>query len=120
MPFIISRTNRSISHEQEKQLKTRLGKAIELVPGKSKQYLMLGFEDNCHLWLRGDDSQSVVYIEAAIWGNEGHLGYDEFTAEVTRIFHDVLGTRPDCIYIRFIDIPDWGVAEINFDRNKYL
>lgn len=72
-------------------MKTRLGKAIELVPGKSEQYLMLAFEDNCHLWLRGDDSQPVVYIEAAIWGNEGHLGYDEFTAEVTRIFHGRAG-----------------------------
>ena len=120
MPFIISRTNRSISREQERQLKNRLGKAIELVPGKSEQYLMLGFEDNCHLWLRGDDSCPMVYIEASIWGNEAHLGYDEFTAEVTRIFHDVLGIQPDCIFIRYSDIPDWGVAGHNFDRNKYL
>lgn len=120
MPFIISRTNRNISREQEHQLKTRLGKAIELVPGKSEQYLMLGFEDNCHFWLRGDDRQPMVYIEAAIWGNEAHLGYNEFTVEMTRIFHDVLGVAPDYIYIRYSDIPDWGVAGHNFDRNKYL
>lgn len=120
MPFIISRTNRSISREQEKQLKASLGKAICLVPDKSEQYLMLGFEDNCRLWLRGDDSQPKAYIEAAIWGNEAHLGYDAFTAEVTRIFHDVLGIAPDCIYIRYSDIPDWGVAGHNFDRNQYL
>lgn len=79
---------------------------------------MLGFEDNCRLWLRGDDSQPMVYIEAAIWGNEGHLGYDKFTAEVTRIFNDVLGISPDCIYIRYSDIPDWGVDGMNFDRNN--
>ncbi len=120
MPFIISRTNRPISKGQEKELKTRLGKAIELVPGKNEQYLMLGFEDNCRLWLSGDDCQPMAYIEAAIWGNEQHLGYDEFTTEVTHIFHDVLGIAPDCIYIRFSDIPDWGVAGMNFDRNKYL
>lgn len=70
MPFIISRTNCPIGREQEVQLKTRLGKAIELVPGKSEEYLMLGFEDNCRLWLRGDDSRPMVYIEAAIWGND--------------------------------------------------
>lgn len=120
MPFIISRTNRRISRIQEQQLKIRLGKAIELVPDKSEQYLMLGFEDNCRLWLRGDDSQPMAYIEAAIWGNEGHLGYDKFTAEVTRIFHEELGISPDCIYIRYSDIPDWGVGGMNFDRNKYL
>ena len=120
MPFIISRTNRSISREQELQLKSRLGKAICLVPGKSEQYLTLAFEENSHLWLRGDNSQPMAYIEAAIWGNEGHLGYDKFTAEVTRIFHEVLGIAPDGIYIRYSDIPDWGVAGMNFDRNKYL
>ena len=119
MPFIISRTNCCISRQQELQLKTRLGKAIELVPGKSEKYLMLGFEDNCRLYRGGDNSQSMAYIEAAIWGNEAHLGYDRFTAEVARIFHEVLGIAPDCIYIRYSDIPDWGVAGMNFDRNNY-
>lgn len=120
MPFITSRVNRSISREQELQLKNRLGKAICMVPGKSEQYLMLNFEADSHLYLRGDDSQPMAYIEAAIWGNEAHLGYDQFTAEVTRIFHEVLGIQPDHIYIRYSDIPDWGVAGMNFDRNKYL
>lgn len=120
MPFIISRTNCGISREQELQLKSRLGKAIELVPGKSEQFLLLGFEPDSHLYLRGSDSQPIAYIEAAIWGNEAHLGYDQFTAEVTRIFHDVLGIAPENIYIRYSDIPDWGVAGQNFDGNKYL
>lgn len=110
MPFIISRTNCGISREQELQLKSRLGKAIELVPGKSEQYLMLGFEPDCHLYLRGDDSQPMAYIEVSIWGNEGHLGYDLLTAEITRIFHDVLDIAPENIYLRYSDIPVWGVA----------
>ena len=118
MPFIISRTNRSISREQELQLKSRLGRAIELVPGKNEQYLLLGFEPNCHLYLRGDDSQPMAYIEVSIWGNERHLGYDQLTAEITRIFHDVLSIAPECIYIRYSDIPDWGAAGQNFDRNR--
>lgn len=120
MPFIISRTNCDITRTQELQLKSRLGKAISLVPGKSEQFLLLGFEPNSHLWLRGDDSQPIAYIEAAIWGNEAHLGYDQFTAEVTHIFNEELGIEPECIYIRYADIPDWGVAGMNFDRNRYL
>lgn len=120
MPFIISRTNIPVSKEQQTQLKLQLGKAIELVPGKSEQYLLLGFEDRCCLYLRGDDSRPIAYIEAAIWGNEEHRGYDRFTAEVTRIFRDVLGVDPECIYIRYSDIPDWGAAGMNFDRKQYL
>lgn len=119
MPFIISRVNVPISREQEIELKTRLGKAIELVPGKSEDYLLLGFEENCRLWLRGDDSEPIAYIEANIFGNEGHSGYDSFTAEITRIFHEVLVIAPDHIYINYTDIPDWGAGGRNFDRNRF-
>ena len=61
MPFIISRASGQISREQEIRLKTELGKAIELGPGKSEQYLLLGFQDKYHLWLRSDDSERLVF-----------------------------------------------------------
>ena len=118
MPFLISRVNIPVSRRQEVELKTRLGKAIELVPGKSEEYLLLGFEDNCRLWLRGGDSEPIAYIEANIFGNERHLGYDAFTAEVTHAFHDVLGVAPDRIYINYTDAPAWGAGGGNFDRNR--
>lgn len=119
MPFMISRVSVPISREQEIELKTGLGKAIELVPGKSEQYLLLGFEDKYRLWLRGDDSEPVAYIEANIFGNEDHAGYDAFTFRVTEIFHEVLGISPDHIYISYTDIPDWGVSGMNFDRHRF-
>lgn len=119
MPFIISRVNIPISREQELELKAWMGKAIELVPGKSEEYLLLGFEDNCRLWLRGNDSEPIAYIEANIFGNERHSGYDAFTAEVTMMFHEVLGVAPDHVYINYADIPDWGAGGVNFDRAQF-
>lgn len=119
MPFILSHISKLVSKEQETRLKSGLGRAISLVPGKSEQYLLCGFEDNAHLYLRGDDSEPVAYIEAAIFGNESHAGYDAFTAEVCRLYSDVLGIAPDYIYIRYSDIPDWGVAGVNIDRNRF-
>jgi len=119
MPFITARVNTAIDAEQEKELKTRMGKAIELVPGKSEEYLLLNFEDHCHLYLRGDNSRPIAYIEVSIWANENHLGYDRFSLETARIFHEVLDIEPDHIYIRYSDIPDWSVGGMNFDRNRY-
>ena len=116
MPFIISRVSTPITKEQEKELKSRLGKAIELVPGKSEEYLLLGFEDNYHLYLRGDNSKPAAYIEASIFGNENHFGYKKFTYEVTRIFSEVLGIAPDRIYIKYSDITAWGVNGMYIDR----
>ncbi len=40
MPFVIARVNVPVSREQEEQIKSRLGRAIQLVPGKSERYLL--------------------------------------------------------------------------------
>ena len=119
MPFITCKVNRPVSREQETELKARMGKAIELVPGKSEEYLLLAFAPESRLWLRGDDSQPVAYIDAAIFGNEGHYGYTEFTAEATRAFGDVLGIPAGNVYIKYEDIIAWGVGGQYIDRSYF-
>ena len=119
MPFITCKVNRPVSREQEIELKARMGKAIELVPGRSEQYLLLAFEPESHLWLRGDDSRPAAYIDAAIFGNEGHYGYPEFTVEVTRAFGDVLGIPAGNVYIKYEDITAWGVDGQYIDRSCF-
>ena len=96
-----------------------MGRAIGLVPGKSEAYLLLDFEDNCRLWLRGKKNAPTAYMEAAIFGNEGHSGYAAFAAEVTRIFADVLGIAPENCYIRFEDIAAWAVGGQYIDRRMF-
>ena len=59
MPFIKAKVSCQISEEQEIELKAGIGKAIELVPGKSEESLLLEFEDNCRLWLRGRNEESI-------------------------------------------------------------
>ena len=119
MPFIKSKVRCGISEHQEKELKTRMGKAIELVPGKTEEYLLLEFEGNSRLWLRGSNEEPVAYIEAAIFGNEPHYGYDALTAEITKASNEVLGIARDRIYIKYEDITAWGVSGMFIDRKMY-
>ena len=115
MPFVIARVNVSVRLEQEQRIKSALGLAIELVPGKSEQYLMIGFEENYRFWLRGSDSQKAAYIEVSIFGNEKHCGYEALTYEITRVFYEVLGIPPENIYIKYDDIHLWGVNGITIE-----
>ena len=115
MPFVIARVNVHVSVEQERRLKAELGRAIECVPGKSEEYLMICFEDNCRFWLRGGNSQPAAYIEASIFGNESHYGYKGLTYEITRAFHEELGIPPENIYIKYDDIHVWGVNGITIE-----
>ena len=119
MPFIVSRVSVPITKEQETELKAWMGRAIELVPGKSEEYLLLDFQESCRLWLRGDNSKPAAYIEAAVFGNESHAGYDALTAELTLAFHEVLGIPPKNIYIKYDDITAWGVGGMYIDRRQF-
>ncbi len=116
MPFIFSKVNIHISKEQEIQLKSRFGTAIELVPGKSEEYLLLGFEENSRLYLKGRNDEPIAYVESDIFGNEEHLGYDRFTLAITKAFNEILKIAPDHIYVNYRYIPGWGVSGIYIDR----
>ena len=114
MPFINSKVSAGISQEQEIELKSRLGQAISLIPGKSESWLMTGFEDNYHLYFRGDNSQPMAFVEVKVFGQENPSAFDNLTAEITKIFGEVLGIAPDHIYIKYEAVANWGWNGGNF------
>ncbi|MCR5740754.1 MAG: hypothetical protein K6G43_13140 [Lachnospiraceae bacterium] len=114
MPFINSKVSVKITPEQETELKTRLGKAISIVPGKSESWLMTGFEDGYHLYFRGDNSQPAAFVEVSVYGGPDSGAFDKLTAEITKIFGDVLGIAADHIYVKYETTTEWGWNGNNF------
>ncbi len=114
MPFIDSKVSVKITQEQEEELKRRLGQAISLIPGKSERWLMAGFDDDYHLYFAGDNSEPVAYVEVRIFGGPDRAAFSKMTAEITKIFGDVLGIAPDHMYIKYSATPDWGWNGSNF------
>jgi phenylpyruvate tautomerase PptA (4-oxalocrotonate tautomerase family) len=114
MPFINSRVSVKITEEQEKELKTRLGQAISILPGKSESWLMTGFEDEYHLYFRGDNSEPIAFIDVQIFGGPDEAAFEKMTAELTKIYGEVLGIAADHMYIRYSATRDWGWNGGNF------
>lgn len=114
MPFIDSKVSIAISDEQEIELKKRLGEAIAIIPGKSESWLMTGFQDNYHLYFRGDNSQPTAFIEVKVFGKENPSAFNALTAEITKIFINVLNIAPDHIYIKYEAVSNWGWNGGNF------
>ena len=75
MPFLIAKVNVPVDAKQETKLKSQLGKAIELLPGLSEKYLLVGLEADCHIYLRGNKSEPVAYIEVSIFGNDQEAAF---------------------------------------------
>lgn len=114
MPFINAKINTPLSEEVKETLKAKLGQAISLIPGKSESWLMVGFEDNYSLYFKGKNQTKIAFVEVKIYGKASKRDYDRLTAEICRIFKDVVGVAQDKIYVKYEEVEYWGYNGMNF------
>ena len=79
MPFIHVKTNQKITAAQEQALKTQLGEAIALIPGKTERWLMVQVEDGDRLWFAGSNAPAAL-LEVQLFGRAQPKDYDRLTA----------------------------------------
>ena len=113
MPCIQTRTNVEISPQTEKSLKSKFGKAIELLPGKSESWLMLSFEGNSHLYFQGT-GEPAAFVNVEIFGKADGTSYNRMTASITKILGEELAIKPSRIYVRYGETEHWGWNGNNF------
>ena len=113
MPFIHTRVNRPISQEQEKELTQQLGRAVSLL-GKSENWLMLQFEDNCRLYFKGDSRMPLAFVNVKLYGGAGRDAYQAMTGRVTEILEEVLSIPADGVYVEYEETDHWGWQGSNF------
>ncbi|AQR97889.1 MULTISPECIES: phenylpyruvate tautomerase MIF-related protein [Clostridium] len=114
MPFIGSKVSVKISKEKEEIIKTKLGKAIELIPGKSETFLMVGFEDGYSLYFAGEKLEKGAFIEVKIFGKASKDAYANLTAEICKIYEEELEIPQNKIYVKYEEVSDWGWNGKNF------
>ena len=100
MPFIETKTSVAVSKEQLVALKEAFAKAIEIIPGKSEQWLMLNTIGECNMAFRGDMDTPCAMIKVEIFGKAKDIEYDRLTEELCRVASNILGVPSDRIYVR--------------------
>jgi phenylpyruvate tautomerase PptA (4-oxalocrotonate tautomerase family) len=114
MPYINTKTNIEVSTEKEEKVKQRLGKAIELIPGKSEEWLMVAIEGKTALYFKGKTDNPIAIVEVKIFGSTTEAAYQQVTAVITRILNEELAISPDQIFITYTEIEHWGWNGNNF------
>jgi len=114
MPFISTRTTVSIDSEKRESIKTKLGKAIELIPGKTENWLMLSFQDKLPMYFKGTNKEPLAFVEVMLLGSASREAYDKLTNEITNIINEELGIKPSGIYIKYEECSHWGWNGSNF------
>lgn len=108
MPFIQSKVSVAMTQEQKEAVKTRLGQAITIFPGKSERWLMVGLEDGCELYFQGSNAEPTAFIEVKVFGGFTAENAEKMTAELCRIYGEVLGISASRIYVKYEEVKMWG------------
>ena len=114
MPCIQLNTSVKLSDASKKAIKTKLGKAIELVPGKSENWLMITMNDGISVYFKGDDSKPAAFVAVDVYGREDGRAFDALTGEICKILGDEAGISADRIYVKYGATMHWGWNGGNF------
>ena len=114
MPFISTKTNKSIPAETAKKLKEAYASAIELLPGKTEKWLMLSFEGDVTMAFHGDMDSPMAFLTVSLVGKASREAYDALTVRLCEIMGDVLGIASDMVYVKYEEVDHWGWDKINF------
>lgn len=114
MPFINSRVSICMTEQQKDSVKEKLGSAIAMIPGKSEEWLMLEFADNCDLYFRDSKAQPSAMIEIKVFGSIPEACLDGMTKRICEIYETELQIRKDFIYVKYEECCKWGWNGRNF------
>ena len=107
MPFINVKTNVEVPESKRINIKSALGQAIEILPGKSEIWLMVNIEPECMLWFQGEDLPASM-VEVSLLGGVPANVYDKFTEQLCHIIETELSIPRGRIYVKFIETEHWG------------
>ena len=112
MPFINIKTNAPFNKGRELKIKTELGEAISIIPGKSEDWLMIGLDQQI-IYFKGTNEPTAM-AEIGIYGSPDKAALDKLTAKVTDILSEQLTVKPNRIYVSYYTTPNWGWNGSNF------
>jgi len=115
MPYINIKTNVNLEDTQKEKIKSLFGSLISLFPGKSEEWLMIGFDDELsNLYFKGSSLPCGI-IDVSIYGPlPSNELLETFTSKATKIIEDIANIAKDRIYIKYSSVRDWGWNGSNF------
>lgn len=114
MPFIDSKVTVKLTKEKKDLLKAKLGEIITNIPGKSENYLMVGFQDEYSLYFRGKELQYGAFVEVKIFGKAEKSDLEKVTKGICDLYKKELNIPGDAIYVKYEEVDNWGFNGFNF------
>lgn len=108
MPYINTTTTVKLTEKNKDSLKAKLGEIIAEIPGKSEEWLMVGFKDDNTLYFRGEKEERAAFVDVRIFGTALREHKEKVVSKICSLLKEELSIEKDKIYITFEEVKDWG------------
>ena len=115
MPCIRCTVNQKLSSEQKQTLKEGLMEAIQLIPGKTPDSLMIVLQDAADMCFHRDSETPCAFVEVnVLLRKDPSEHYPAMSKSICDLLLRVAHIEGTNIYIRYLATPDWGWNGTNF------
>lgn len=114
MPYIGTKTTKTLTEEKKAALAKRFGTAITTIPGKSEAHLMLGFEGDATMYFGGKTGEPMAFVEVMLFGTSDREHLTMLTKQICDILKEELGIDGANTYVKYEEVAHWGWNGSNF------
>ena len=109
MPFISVSVSCTLTKAQKDDIKSRLGKLIEILPTKTEKSLMVDISDNHSIYYAGEENEKAAFIDLRIYKESPFDAKSEFFRRMCDMLGEVAGIDNDNIYFNVFELSNWGL-----------
>ena len=106
MPYIKINTNKSLTNKEE--IKSMCGNIIELIPGKSENWLMVQINDQQDLYFKGQ-SIDCIKVDIQVYGSVSLDIQTNFINTLISQLSNLTQIDSNNIYVTFQEFEHWGL-----------
>ena len=115
MPCIRCSVNQELTHHNKKNLFQGFIEAIQLIPGKTPDSLMVIFEDSKDIYFHQSNNIKNAFIEVNMLLRADPTEYFPLmTEKICQLLREELDIAGTNVYVRYLATPDWGCNGKNF------
>ncbi|MDR0853729.1 MAG: hypothetical protein LBN34_05115 [Clostridiales Family XIII bacterium] len=110
MPLIKVSTSLTLEKSQKDSIKSKLGEAISIIPGKSEGVLMIDISDGHTIYFHGEELPKAAHVTVDLYGTADFDVKAEFTEKVFEILKETADLAAGEVFIRIGEYPVWGAG----------
>ena len=109
MPYLQVHVGKQLTSEQKRALADMIAEKMPILPGKNKFNAIIEISGACDMYNAGEPRE-MIFVDVRLMGPSPFEAKDQFVAELSAAFNELIGIAPDRQYYNFIELSEWGAG----------